>query len=259
MRIKLRIRLIQDCGPHFSARRADLSCCIRAVWVKRDIMRFFRADAAYAIPALYERLEEAGYFYAIRMKKNVVLEGCIAHRLTRPVGRPSKTKVKRFYADFQYQAQSWDKPRRVIAKIEWHPGELFPRLGFIVTNLPMEPDEVTRFYNRRGTAEQHIKEGKYAFHWTRLSCRRFRDNEVRLHLHALAYNLATFLRCIELPEAMADWSLTSLQLKLIKIGARVVRHARAITFQLAEVAVTGPMVRAILAAIHRLRAPPSCA
>src|SRR3546814_16239747 len=80
-----------------------------------------------------------------------------------------------------------------------------------------------------------------------------------LQLHALAYNLATFLRCIELPEAMADWSLTSLQLKLIKIGARVVRHARAITFKLAEVAVTGPMVRAVLAAIRRLRTPPSCA
>ena len=220
--------------------------------------RFFRADAAYAIPALYERLEEAGYFYAIRMKKNAVLEGCIAHRLTRPIGRPSKTKVKRFYEDFQYQAQSWNKPRRVIAKIEWHPGELFPRVGFIVTNLPMEPDWVVRFYNRRGTAEQHIKEGKYAFHWTRLSCRKFRDNEVRLQLHALAYNLATFLRCIALPEEMADWSLTSLQLKLIKIGARMVRHARAITFQLAEVAVTGPMVRAILAAIRRLRARPLC-
>ncbi|AMY69046.1 transposase IS4 family protein [Frigidibacter mobilis] len=152
-----------------------------------------------------------------------------------------------------------DKPRRVIAKIEWHPGELFPKVGFIVTNLPMEPDWVVRFYNQRGTAEQHIKEGKYAFRWTRLSCRKFRHNEVRLQLHALAYNLATFLRCIELPEAMADWSLTSLQLKLIKIGARVVRHARAITFQLAEVAVTGPMVRAVLAAIRRLRTPPSCA
>jgi hypothetical protein len=73
-----------------------------------------------------------------------------------------------------------------------------------------------------------------------------RINEARLQPPALAFNLATFLRCIELPEAMADWSLTSLQLKLIKIGARVVRHARAITFQLAEVAVTGAMVRAIL-------------
>ena len=125
--------------------------------------------------------------------------------------------------------------------------------------MPVEPDWVVRFYNQRGTAEQHIKEGKHAFRWTRLSCRKFRDNEVRLQLHGLAYNLATFLRFIELPEAMADWSLTSLQLKLIKIGARVVRHARAITFQLAEVAVTGPMVRAILAAIRRLRAPPLCA
>lgn len=231
-----------------------------ARYAKRQLGgRFFRADAAYASPAIYVRLEEAGYFYAIRLPAKAVLREKIAHRLTRPVGRPSQTKVKRFYEDVEYQAQSWDKPRRVIAKIEWHPGELFPRVGFIVTNLPMDPDWVVRFYNQRGTAEQHIKEGKYAFRWTRLSCRRFRDNEVRLQLHALAYNLATFLRCIELPEAMADWSLSSLQLKLIKIGARVVRHARAITFQLAEVAVTGAMVRAILAAIRRLRAPPSCA
>ena len=230
-----------------------------ARYAERDIMRFFRADAAYAIPAIYARLEEAGYFYAIRMPANAVLREKIAHRLTRPVGRPSLTKVNRFYEDFHYRAQIWEEERRVIAKIEWHPGELFPRVGFIVTNLPMEPDWVVKFYNQRGTAEQHIKEGKYAFRWTRLSCQLFRDNEVRLQLHALAYNLATFLRCIELPEAMADWSLTSLQLKLIKIGARVVRHARAITFQMAEVAVTGAMVRAILAAIRRLRAPPLCA
>ena len=103
------------------------------------------------------------------------------------------------------------------------------------------------------------RRAKHAFGWTRLSCKRFRDNEVRLQLHALADNLATFLRGIERPEAMADWSLTSRQLKLIKIGAGVVRHARAITFQLAEVAVTGAMVRAILAAIRRRRAPPACA
>jgi hypothetical protein len=209
--------------------------------------------------AIYERLEEAGYLYTIRLPANNVLREKIAHRLTRHVGRPSLTKVKRIYEDFHYQAASWGKERRVIAKIEWHPGDLFPKIGFIVTSLPMEPDWVVRCYNQRGTAEQHIKEGKYAFHWTRLSCRKFRDNEVRLQLHVLACNLATFLRCIELPEAMADWSLTSLQIKLIKIGARVVRHASAITFQLAEVAVTGPMVRAILAAIRRLRASPPCA
>lgn len=115
----------------------------------------------------------------------------IAHRLTRPVGRPSLTNVKRFFEDFEYQAASWDKPRRVAAKIEWHRGELFSKVGFIVTNLPMDTDWIVRFYNQRGTAEQHIKEGKYAFRWARLSCRRLRGNEVGLQLHALAYNLAT--------------------------------------------------------------------
>src|SRR3546814_4473659 len=91
-----------------------------------------------ALP-IYMRLEEARFFYAIRLPANTVLREKIAHRLTRPVGRPSLTKVKRFFEDFEYQAASWDKPRRVIAKIEWHPGELFPKVGFIVTNLPMEP------------------------------------------------------------------------------------------------------------------------
>ena len=124
-----------------------------ARYADRDILRFFRADAAYAIPAIYARLEEAGYFYAIRLPANAILREKIAHRLMRPVGRPSLTKVKRFYEDFQYQAASWNKERRVTAKIEWHPGELFPRVGFIVTNLPMEPDWVVRFYNQRGTAE----------------------------------------------------------------------------------------------------------
>ena len=125
----------------------------------------------------------------------------------------------------------------------------------------MEPDSFAHFYIRQGTAQWHIKEGEHALHWTRLSCRRFRGSEVRLQPQEQAYNLATFLRRIELPEAMADWSLTNLQIKLIKIGACVVRQASAITItiQQAEVAVTGAMVRAILAAIRRLRAPPLCA
>lgn len=133
-----------------------------ARYAERDMMWFFRAYAAYATPALYGRLEEADYFYAIGIPANAVLHEKIAHQLNRPVGRPSNTKAKRLYGDFQYQARSWDKPRGVIAKIEWHPGELFPRVGFIVTNLPMEPDWVVRFYNQRGTVEQHIKEGKDA-------------------------------------------------------------------------------------------------
>ena len=130
-----------------------------ARYADRHLMRFFRGAAAFAIPDLYGMLEAESYFYAIRLRTNRVLQGKIAHLLKRPVGRPPN-HVRRTYGDFQYQAASWDKPRRVIAKVEWHPGELFPRVGFVVTNMPMEADWIIQFYNQRGTAEQHIKEGK---------------------------------------------------------------------------------------------------
>ena len=93
--------------------------------------------------------------------------------LREPVGRPPD-HVRRFHASFRYQAGSWNKKRRVVAKVEWHPGELVPRVGFIVTNLSRPTKRVVAFYNHRGTAEQHIKEGKNAINWTRLSCRKFR-------------------------------------------------------------------------------------
>jgi Transposase DDE domain group 1 len=92
-----------------------------------------------------------------------------------------------------YQADSWTTARRIVAKVEHHVGELFPRVGFIVTNLPLPNRAVVRFYNKRGTAEQWIKEGKQAAHWTRLSCHRFRASEVRLQLSVLAYNLGNLL------------------------------------------------------------------
>lgn len=148
------------------------------------------------------------------------------------------------------------KARRVIAKVEWHPGDLFPRVGFVVTNLPLDSGWVIRFYNQRGTAEQHIKEGKYAINRTRLSCKRFRDNEVRLQLHALAYNLVSFLKRADLPEKIADWSMSSIQSRLIKIGARVVRHARKSIFQLVEVAVPSNLLGQILSAIRALKLLP---
>ncbi len=114
-----------------------------------------------------------------------------------------------------------------------------------------------KFYNGRGTAEQWIKGGKNALKWTRLSCRRFKDNQVRLQLFALAYNLANFLRQLALPRPVRTWTLTTLREKLIKIGAKVVHHARAVAFQLAEVAVPRELFAAIQARIGRLRAAPS--
>jgi hypothetical protein len=141
----------------------------------------------------------------------------------------------------------------VVAKVEWHAGELFPRVGFVVTNLTGTWEQVVRFYNRRGTAEQWIKEGKNAVRWTKLSCRRFKDNAARLGLFALAYNLANFLRQLVLPKPIRCWTLTTLREKLIKIGAKVVAHAKYVVFQLGEVAVPRALFAALLRRIGRLR------
>ena len=103
--------------------------------------------------------------------------------------------------------------------------------------------------------EQWIKEGKNAVKWTRLSCHDFVDNQVRLQLFALAYNLGNFLRRLALPRSVKHWSLTTLREKLIKIGAKVVAHARYVIFQMAEVAVPQWLFRAILERIRRLRPP----
>ena len=163
--------------------------------------------------------------------------------------------MRRFYASFRYQAQSWSRARRVVAKVEWHPGELYPRVGFIVTNLRRSAGRVIAFYNGRGRAEQWIKEGKHAIKWTRLSCTTFRANAVRLQLHALAYNLANFLRTLALPGEIAQWSLTSVWEKVVKIGAKVVGHGRYAIFQMAEVAVPRELFGRLLDRIARLRPP----
>ena len=194
--------------------------------------RWSPATASGAKPEVYELLEHEGIRYVIRLPANQVLQRRIGHLLTRPRGRPPKEPI------------------------EWHQGELYPRVGFIVTSLSRPAQRVVKFYNGRGTAEQHIKEGKNAIRWTRLSCHAFRHNAVRLQLHALAYNLANFMRTLALPEEVEHWSLTTLREKLVKIGARIVRHGRYVVFQLAEVAVLRALFAGILCRIDQLRPKP---
>ena len=222
---------------------------------EREIRLYFCGDAAFASPEIYDYLEAEGILYAIRLAANKVLQENIAHLLKRPVGRPPND-VRRYHASFRYQAGSWTTPRRVVAKVEWQPGELYPRVGFIVTNLSHPAERVVAFYNRRGTAGQWIKEGKNAIRWTRLSCRKFRHNAVRLQLHALAYNLGNFMRTLAVPDAVEQRSLTTLREKLIKIGAKIVRHGRYVIFQMAEVAIPRDLFADILRPIDRLRPTP---
>jgi len=117
---------------------------------------YFRGDAAFANPEMYEYLEAEGIGYAIRLPANRILQDRIGYLLKRPVGRPPHA-VRRYYASFSYQAQSWNKSRHVVAKVEWHPDELYPRVGFIVSNLPRSAEGIVAFYNQRGRCEQHIK------------------------------------------------------------------------------------------------------
>ena len=112
----------------------------------------------------------------------------------------------------------------------------------------MRPERVSRYFAclLRGATSK----------WTRLSCRSFAANAVRLQLHALGYNLGNFLRTLATPEPIKHWSLTSLKEKLIKIGAKVVHHARYVTFQMAEVAIPRNLFTDILRMIAALRPPP---
>ena len=145
------------------------------------IARYLERGSLHALPrrcglrqagGLRASWKTKGIKYAIRLPSQSDLPERIGYLLRRPVGRPPKKPIVS-YASFHYQAKGWTEPRRVIAKVEWHPGELFPRVGFIVTNMSRPAERVVDFYNGRGTAEQWIKEGKDAIRWTRLSCRAF--------------------------------------------------------------------------------------
>lgn len=214
----------------------------------------FRADAAFAKPEVYEALEERGVRYAIRIPANDNLLRDVEELLTRPVGRPSQKPVA-WYKGFLYQAESWKTARRVVAKVEHHAGELFPRIGFIVTNLTLPSRAVVRFYNKRGTTEQWIKEGKQAVKMTRLSCHQFRSNEVRLWLSVIAYNLGNLWRRLALPKKIDNWSLTSLQQRLLKTGGRLVKHARYYWLFLAESHLTRRLFGAMVRRIESLPLP----
>ena len=175
-----------------------------------------RADAACALPALSEALERWHGASAIRLPADAVLERAIEDLLVRPRGRPSYAPLVR-YRSVQYQAASWDRPRRVIAQVEHHLGELVPHVGVIATTLTGTTRAVVHFYNQRGTAEQ----------W------------------------------LALPLTIQSRSLTSLQQRLFKTGGRLIRHARYFILQLAKNHLTQRFFGQILGRIEQLAGHPA--
>ena len=213
----------------------------------------FRGDAAFAKPELYEALEERDVKYAIRLPANDNLQRKITELLTRPVGRPSNKPVFRFKSFSLSGGKLDDSPagggegrvplRGVVSPCRLHRDQLGD----------FDNRAVVRFYNKRGTAEQWIKEGKQAVAMTRLSCHRFRANEVRLWLSVIAYNLGNLWRRLALPARIGKWSLTSLQQRLVKTGGRLIQHARYYWLLLAESHLTRRLFAACCKRSRRCR------
>ena len=223
---------------------------------ERGIDLYFRADAAFAKPEIYELLEQEGIRYAIRLPANQVLQRRIGHLLTRPVGRPPKKPIVSF-ASFHYQAKGWTQARRVVAKVEWHQGELYPRVGFIVTNLN-RPNRAGGQVLQRARDSRAVDQGgqeRAPLDAAVLPCLPAQRRAApaaraglqpgQLHAHAWPCR-----------EEVEHWSLTTLREKLVKIGARIVRHGRYVVFQLAEVAVPRALFADILRRIDGLRPRP---
>jgi len=214
----------------------------------------FCADAAFAKPEIYEALESPGVKYAICIPATEDLERDVAELLRSPPGRPSHKPIM-WYKGLLYRAANWKTARRVVAKVKNHAGELFPRIGFIVTNLETPNRAAVRLYDKRGTAEQWIKEGKQAVKMTRLSCHRFRSNELRLWLSLIAYNLGNLWRRLALPKEIKSRSLTSLQQRLVETGGRLVKHARYYRLLLAESHLTRRLFGSMLRRMEGLPLP----
>jgi Transposase DDE domain group 1 len=192
---------------------------LRSTWP--DVEVELRADAGFAVPAVYEYCEAEGIAYTIALITNSRLEEMAASLLEEAKRRYEKhpeRKVK-LLSQGHYRAGSWDRQRRVVYKAEVM--EEGTNTRFVVTNKPQEPDELYAHYTERGETENRIKDLKVALKADRLSCHRFWANQFRLLLHAAAYWLMDTLRSKLVVAGIERMQLDTLRLRLVKIGGRV--------------------------------------
>jgi hypothetical protein len=213
----------------------------------------FRADAGFAVPALYGYLEEQKIRYVIGfITNNRVLEKATpllekAQRQYQETG-----EKQRLFTSFSYQAESWTRPRRIIAKVQYT--HLGANQRFVVTNLVRNPQFVyDDIYVLRGDVENRIKELKLELKADRLNCHRFLANQFRLLLHTAAYCLFWLLRHHLQGTELATAQVNTLRLKLLKIGARIRETSRRIWVHLAS---SYPYRDLLALVLQNLRASP---
>lgn len=215
-----------------------------------------RADGAFCNPDLLDYAEATGLTYAIGMPPNSKLDAAVAlHRVHAKVVYERTGRPVRWFTSVWYQTRSWPRPRRVLAMIE-HTAQ-GPNVRFVVTNRRGRAADIFAWYHQRGQAENFIKELKRDLAADRLSCHAFRANAFRLLLHALAYDLLHLFRLRVLPDtALATATLGTLRLRLLKLGARVVRSVRRWWFHLATGWPGQPTFLAVHRRLQTLRASP---
>jgi hypothetical protein len=192
---------------------------LRSTWP--DVEVELRADAGFAVPAVYEYCEAEGIAYTIALITNSRLEKMAASLLEEAKRRHEKQRERKvkLLSEGHYRAESWDRQRRVVYKAEVM--EEGTNTRFVVTNKPDDPDELYAHYTERGETENRIKDLKVALKADRLSCHRFWANQFRLLLHAAAYWLMDTLRSKLVVAGIERMQLDTLRLRLVKIGGRV--------------------------------------
>ena len=216
---------------------------------------FARGDSGFATNELYSLFETNGTSYVIRLKENAVLRK-LAKDLDFELYDLTREDVVSYaavYGEFEYKAGSWDYPRRVVCKIEKPYGQMTHMNTFVVTNMDSSPEDLIRFYCKRGNMENFIKECKSGFDMSYVSSSSQIVNANRVQIHALAYNLFNWFRRLVLPEAMRKDRIDTVRLKLLKIAVRAVRSARYVHFKLCSFCPFQDLFFMTLFSIHRLR------
>jgi hypothetical protein len=206
---------------------------LRRAWPKTKII--VRADSGFCRPRVLQRLERWGVSYIIGLQKNSRLNATVAlAELALADQYASKKTKQRMFGEFEYAAATWDRTRRVIARLEH--GEQGTNPRFIVTDLPGSAKALyERRYCARGEAENRIKEAQLDLFGRRASCHRFQANQLRLLLAALAYTLMIKLRRLALAGTeLAQACTATIRTKLLKIGAAIVRNTRRVRVLLAS-------------------------
>lgn len=199
-----------------------------------DVPLLLRGDSGFATPVLYKQCETNGTSYAIRLKENKNLRALASdiedhlYEMT----QQDKVSYAAAYGEFMYQAGSWDYPRRVVCKVEKPTDQMVHLFTFIVTNMDSSPEDVIRFYCKRGTMENFIKESKNGFDFAAVSSSSKIVNANRLQVHALAYNIFNWFKRLALSAKMRKQQINTIRLKLLKIAAKVVHSARYTVFKL---------------------------